>query len=300
MRTPLAAAPRRSIRWWLPLLAFPAVALLTWNAYWVIRQFIHLAVVWDGSAIDWLHLQDASRAANPYDQEWFRWSPVAAWLLKPVTALGITGWRALQLASVLTLRDRRAIALVLISAPFWMDVVSGQAITFVAVAAWHAVRGSRIGMVLFIAFALLAPRPLLLPVLVWLLWKRPEARVWFGALLVIHTVLVLASGLTGDWIARLLATSSEVTHVNNMAPSQWIGWVWAPIGLAIAAWFTWRGRLGIASIAASPYVFPYYLLMLILELRPRDAELGQARSANHLQHAAPVERDQGDQHRHPG
>lgn len=34
--------------------------------------------------------------------------------------------------------------------------------------------------------------------------------------------------------------------------------------LAIA--LTWRGRLGLASMAASPYWLPYYFLMLLLEL----------------------------------
>jgi hypothetical protein len=265
---PLARIHR--FRWWIPLLAFPAAVLLTWNAYWVIRQFIHLAVVWEGSAIDWIHLADASRLPNPYDQEWFRWSPVAAWLLKPITALGITGWRAAQLAALLTLRDRRAILIALATAPFWMDIVSGQAVTFAFVAAWHALRGSRLATVIYFALALLMPRPLMLPVLVWLLWRRPETRAWFLGLLAVNAALVLASGHALDWLTRLTATSSEVGHVNNMAPSRFIGWAWAPIGLALAAILTWRGRLGLASIAASPYVFPYYLLMLILEIaRPQ-------------------------------
>lgn len=42
-----------------------------------------------------------------------------------------------------------------------------------------------------------------------------------------------------------------------------------PIDFALAGWLTLPGRLGPASLAASPYVFPYYLLMAILEFLPR-------------------------------
>jgi hypothetical protein len=55
----------------------------------------------------------------------------------------------------------------------------------------------------------------------------------------------------------------------NLAPSHWIGVAWVPIGIALAAFFTWKGRLGLACLAASPYVLPYYLLMGFLELRFR-------------------------------
>ena len=255
-------------RWWIPLLAIPLVVLLTWNAYWLIRECLNLIAAWDGAAVDWHHLADASRLQNPYDSEWFRWSPIAAWLLRPATAVGVTGWRVAQLATVAALRDRRAIIIVLATAPFWFDFTSGQAITFVAVAAWHALRGSRIATFLFFALVLLIPRPLMLPLLAWLLWRRPETRGWFLALLVVNALLVLASGYAGDWATRLIASGSEVSHAGNLAPSWFMGGLWAPIGLAIAAVFTVRGRLGVASVAASPYIFPYYLLMLVLEIKP--------------------------------
>lgn len=258
-----------SVRWWIPLLAFPAVILLTWNAYWVLRQFINLAVAYDGAAVDWHHLAAATAASNPYSIESFRWSPVAWWGLHLVVPLGLTTWRTAQLAAVLTLRDWRAIVVVLLSAPFWMDVTSGQVMTFVAVAAWHAVRGGRIGTWAFLALALLVPRPLMLPVLIWLLWQRPGLRGGLAVLVVVSGLAVIASGLGADWVQRLLQSGSEIHHVNNLAPSRWIGGAWVPIGLALAAWLTLRGRLGLASLAASPYLFPYYLLMGILELLPR-------------------------------
>lgn len=270
MRAEQTLAALRSVRWWIPLLAFPAVVVLTWNGYWLARQLINLAVAYDGAAVDWHYLAAAAAAPNPYSVETFRWSPVAAWALMAIVPLGLTAWRLAQVAAVFTLRDWRVIALVLLSAPFWMDVTSGQAMTFVAVAAWHAVRGGRIGTWLFLAFALLMPRPLMLPVLIWLLWRRPELRLGFVLLLVVHSVAVVASGLGLDWVARLLQSGSELRHVNNLAPSRWIGAAWVPIGLALAGWLTLRGRLGLASLAASPYLFPYYLLMAILEFLPRN------------------------------
>lgn len=269
MRAEQIRGALRSVRWWIPLLAIPAVVLLTWNAYWVLRQFINLSVAYDRAAVDWHHLASATAAMNPYSVESFRWSPLAWWGLHLVVPLGLTAWRLAQLAAVFTLRDWRVIVLVLISAPFWMDVTSGQAMTFVAVVAWHAVSGSRIGSWIFLALALLMPRPLMLPVLIWLLWKRPGLRGGFALMVAVSTVAVVASGLGPDWGARLLQSSSEVQHVNNLAPSRWIGGAWVPIALALAAWLTIRGRLGLASLAASPYLFPYYLLMGILELLPR-------------------------------
>jgi hypothetical protein len=40
-----------------------------------------------------------------------------------------------------------------------------------------------------------------------------------------------------------------------------------PIGLTLAAWLTWRGKLGLASLAASPYWLLHYFLILMLDTR---------------------------------
>ncbi len=70
-------------------------------------------------------------------------------------------------------------------------------------------------------------------------------------------------------------TNSEMVIDYNFGPSAWIGLAWVPIGLALAAWLTWRGRLGFASVAASPYWFGYYLLMLFLEISPGGGDRGR-------------------------
>jgi hypothetical protein len=45
-----------------------------------------------------------------------------------------------------------------------------------------------------------------------------------------------------------------------------LGAAWVPIGLALAAYLTIRGRLGLASLAAAPYWFGYYLVFVLLEM----------------------------------
>ena len=82
----------------------------------------------------------------------------------------------------------------------------------------------------------------------------------------------------------------------DVGPARIIGAVWVPCGVALAALLTWKGRLGLASLAASPYWVPYYGVMLrLLELTPplsarRDAgppypallhEPGTDRDADH-------------------
>jgi len=54
----------------------------------------------------------------------------------------------------------------------------------------------------------------------------------------------------------------------NWLPSRFIGMAWVPVGVALAAWLTLRGRLGLASVVISPYLLANYWLMLLLEARP--------------------------------
>lgn len=185
------------------------------------------------------------------------------------------GWWAFVAAHFVVLaflRDWRPIAAALVFWPFWNDVLWGGVMTFVLVAAWcSVVQRSRISSWVLFAMGVLMPRPLMLPVIAWLLWKRPESRLPFAVIFLAHVALVLASGLGGEWLARLFGTpSGEMIHEANFAPSRWIGWAWVPVGLTLAAWLTWKGRLGLASIAAQPYPFPYYMLMVLLELRPQS------------------------------
>ena len=82
-----------------------------------------------------------------------------------------------------------------------------------------------------------------------------------------HALVVVVTGWGPAWIGSLAASSAEIESVLNFGPSRLIGWWWIPIGLTAAIILTWRGRLGWASLAASPYWLPYYFLMPLLELR---------------------------------
>ncbi len=251
----------------LSIASVAAIALLV-NLALVYRTIAYWHGPAWGEANDWNELLQAATSGDPYVADGFRWSPVAASLLAVLLPMGIGAWRALHFAVLLILRDWRLVALVVVSWPFWDDMVSGNVLTFAVVAAWAAVRGSRLGAVGFLAMAIMMPRPLFLPVAIWLLWKQPWTRGVVVVLFGIHLGLVAVSGYGPEWIDRLVSTSgAEIAHPQNIAPTHWIGIAWAPFGVALAGWLVWRGHLGLASLAASPYLFGYYLLFAVLELR---------------------------------
>jgi hypothetical protein len=229
----------------------------------------------DGYAFDWTNfLRAADRFPDTGLYEFadtyaFRYSPVAAWLFGLIAPMGLLTWRLAHLAALAFLRDWRLIALVLVSYPFWFDVETGNLLTFVAVAGVAALRGSAIGTGMYLALFLLVPRPLALPLAAWLLWQRPEWRLPFTVMFVAQAVVVALIGLIGPWFEVLLSSSSEFHADLNLGPTAVIGAWWLVVAVPLAVWLTWRGRLGLASIAASPYWLPYYFLMLLLELVPR-------------------------------
>jgi len=250
----------------LKFAAWAAVGI--WSAYGILEvvRFWHFS----GGGADWANLAGATHG-NPYDTLGFRWSPIAAWLLALIVPFGLPLWQISHFVVLALLRPRWMALAVLAWWPFWHDVMNGNVLTFVFVAAWLAITGSRPATLAFYTLVVLMPRPLMLPVTAWLLWNERWSRRWFIAIVAAHLGLVLASGLGGDWLHRLLETSAaEVHHPWNWLPSRWIGLAWIPVGLACAAWLTRRGRLGFASVLASPYLFPDYLLLVLLELAPRQ------------------------------
>jgi hypothetical protein len=193
-----------------------------------------------------------------------------------IAPLGLLAWRLAHLAALAFLRDWRLVVLAMISYPFWFDVETGNLLTFVAVAGVAALRGSTIGTGIYLALFLLVPRPLALPLAAWLLWKRPGWRIPFAAMFVVQVTVVAALGLAGPWMGALLGSSSEFHADLNLGPTAVIGAWWLVAAVPLAIWLTWRGRLGLASMAASPYWLPYYFLMLLLELVPTRADDGDA------------------------
>lgn len=249
----------------LALLALLNTMLLTLTDWTMLRG---------GDGADWSIFVEAGRrvtAGNLYaveDNYAFRYSPLLAWTLALIAPIGPLAWRLLHIAAAgsLAFRSPWLALAVFVSWPFWFDVEAGNLMTFVvALAVWAlAGRGWAIGG--FMLVALLAPRPLMLPVLIWLLWNRPAWRVRFAGLFVVHAAVVLATGLGPAWIGALVGSGAELGSALNFGPSRLIGANWVPIGLVLGLFLTIRGRLGLASLAASPYWLPYYLLMAALDL----------------------------------
>ena len=156
--------------------------------------------------------------------------------------------------------------LLLGSWPFAFDLQLGNVMAFVLLAAAWAIRGNRVGTVVFLAFCLLFPRPLMLPIAAWLLWRQPWLRWPFAAMFVIHAGLVIASGLGGAWLNRLLTSTDEVGSAFNIGPTAVIGLWWLILGIPLGAWLFRRGRVGLSGLAISPYLLPYYLMVALLDL----------------------------------
>jgi len=256
----------------------PVLALM---AYWNFAGLLYSigALPHAGTIGDWFYWGWVD-PAHPYAFEWVRWSPPAVavmgflhpWALWPVIVAHV--------AVLAFLRDWRVIAIVLLAWPFWEDALNGGITTFAFVAAWAAIEGSSVGVAAFVLPAVLVPRPLMLPVLAWLAWHRPLAR-WLIALGAFGVVAVsFATNQLGPWLQRLVEVGAPPTF--NLAPSAWIGGWWVLIGLPLAAWLTIRGRLGLASLAASPYLLVYYLGFALLELRNRGANVIWSRATESL------------------
>ena len=235
------------------------IVLLTINIQGLITTLPRLS---PGGYGDWSHLGTVD-LADPYASPFYRWAPPAIWawryLIEP---LGFVVWAGLHVAAILLVRPWWLAGLALVSFPFWADLANGNALTFVAVSAHLAMRGSTGGTVAFIALSALMPRPIVVPGLLWLLWHRPWTRVAAVAAGVAALVLSLAVGELGTWVERLLMTSGvEAGGRYDIGPSALLGTWWLLIGIPLGAILLWRGRTGLAGLAIAPYWLSYYLLM---------------------------------------
>jgi hypothetical protein len=152
---------------------------------------------------------------------------------------------------------------------------------FVLLAAAWAWHGSRIGTAVYLALTLLVPRPLMLPLAAWILWQRPEWRIPTVGMAIVVVLSAVAFGYLGAWASALMQSATEQTNQLNLGPSRFLGVWWLLIGLPLGAWLTLKGRVGWASLAVSPYLLPYYWLMLGVELVPPAIPRAVHHSASH-------------------
>jgi hypothetical protein len=202
----------------------------------------------------------------------YHYAPQVAPLLGMLAGIGITAWRAAHFVALALLPSRRLALLLLVSYPFWFDVATGNLMVFVLLAAAWAYRGNRPATAIYLALCVLVPRPIMLPLLAWILWRHPAWRLPFAGIVVVGVLTAIPTGYLPAWIGSLFQSgANEMANDFNLSPSRFLGAAWLVIGVPLAAWLTLRGKLGWASLAISPYLLPYYFQMLGLELvMPRE------------------------------
>jgi hypothetical protein len=231
---------------------------------------------------DYRILLHASQLADPFVIPQYLWSPYAAWILGPLLSLGFVPWCVLHVAALALLRRPLLIAVVGLSWPFWFDLTVGNVMIFVAIAGYYALRGNRVAMVVVLVIAALAPRPLMFPIVAWLLWRQPAARIWLAGILIAHLGLLIGNGFLVEWVQHVGSRANvEVYNSLNVGPSRFLGpTLGVLLAVPLACLLTLRGRLGWASVAASYYAFPMYWLMLLLEAVPHDRAAGPRRGTS--------------------
>jgi hypothetical protein len=245
------------------------------------------------SKVDWAILTDGANqlaaGVDPYAHTLFRWSPVAGWALIWITAMPFAIWAMLHLVGALAMPSWPLRILTLLSWPFWQDLSNGNVVTFIVLAGAWALTGNAVGAAAFLGFALLIPRPIMLPLVVWLLWKYPRWRLWFVVAFIAHAGVVLALDPHLAWFQKLASSARDVGNSYNWGPSALVGLWWLILGIPASIWLTLKGRIGWASLAVSPYLLAYYYLFLLFEWRPRIAG-SPVLITQHLRQASSVPR----------
>jgi len=236
---------------------------------------------------DWDNYIEAARRfplGTLYDWEYpygYHYAPQLAPVLGVVTSMGIVAWRGAHFVALAVLPSRPLALTLLVSYPFWFDVNTGNLMVFVLLAAAWALRGSAPATFAYLILFALIPRPIMLPLLAWILWQRPSWRWPFVGIVALVIATAIPTGYLGDWVGSFNASGvKDIANDFNLSPSHFVGAWWMVVGLPLAIWLTLRGRLGWASMAISPYLLPYWVQMLGLELVRPGA--GPVLDAQHL------------------
>lgn len=255
-----------------------------WTANAVLVAIMIYGFFVSDAGYDWLIFSEAGRRF--LDGGLYTWEGEYAWSYSPLLAgffaviapIGYFGWSLLHVAVLLALRDRWLVAITFLSFPFWADLYNGNTMTFVFVAAVGTLRRNSASTAIYLGLCLLMPRPVMLPLLVWVLWRQAAWRGWFGAMVLLNAGAVLATGYGLAWAEALLSVPGAVSESSrDLGPARFIGFWWLPLSAMLAVVLLKRGRVGLASVAASPYWLPQYFIMLLLELvrqppaQPRQA-----------------------------
>jgi hypothetical protein len=198
-------------------------------------------------------------------------SPLMAPVMATIGMLGMWLVGALQVATVFLLRSPLLIGLTLVSWGFWTGVLGGSAFGFVFVAGALAMRGSKSAALIYMALLFLMPRPVQMPLALYLLWHRPDLRWPTATIAMVNAVGVLLTGYADEWLAAL---STLGVPAWNLGPAALIGTWWLVLGIPLGAVLLWRGHPGWAGLAWSTYWVPHYFLMPLVDLREANPVVG--------------------------
>lgn len=260
-------------------LATKAFLAALWTANLVLVAIMIYGFFVSDAGYDWLTFREAGRRVlegglYKWENEYaWSYSPLLAYLFAVIAPIGYLGWSVLHVVALLAVRDRWLIAITFMSFPFWADLYNGNTMAFVFVAAAGVLRQNSAATAAYLVLCLLMPRPVMLPLLAWVLWRQPAWRTWFAALVVVNALAVLGSGHGAAWVEALLRVPGAVSvSSRDLGPAVLLGLWWLPLSAVLAGVLLIRGRIGFASVAASPYWLPQYFIMLLLELVPQQSE----------------------------
>ena len=204
----------------------------------------------------------------------FRYSPVFAAGMAPLSGLPFplvaAGWRLLEVGLLaLSVRGLGWLGVAIVVNPLVvLDLSVGNVgtlflATMIMVVRWPSVRT----VTAFALLVLLIPKPTLLPVLAWGLWRVRASWVPVAGVGVAGLVMVL---LVPDFGHAILTGDRIVGMLQNLAfvPPWIVGILMASSVALTVASVRWPRLLGPASVLASPYYFSYSLVPLLLALVP--------------------------------
>ena len=248
-------------------------------------------------------LDDPSSLYAWTDTYTFRYSPWAALLFTPLAPLSepatVWAWLALKVGVVVALAvavSRRwpgamaplAAGMVLFFPPIWHDLALGNVSVFTVAVLWLLlVRSNGVGGVAFGLLLLLAPKPHLLPIALWLAFRRPRDAVAAVATLglgVAAGILVFGPDRWLEWLGTFREPLGR-EFTANIGFSGPLGPWGVGVGVVAAvvigaAALVRRGDIGlglsvVSGILLGPYTFIHYLSGMvvavdpILRIRPR-------------------------------
>jgi hypothetical protein len=129
-----------------------------------------------------------------------------------------------------------------------------------------AFTGRRWAQLGYIALACLAPKPIFLPFLLWVVVANPAIRRPAAAIVLANAALIVLSGYSEAWLVAMSQRGGELANPINLSPSSAIGALWLPAAAVLAIVLFRRRLFGLAGLVLSPYWLPYYFLMPLLDL----------------------------------